>query len=177
MEVSLPLAKASLVILAEAWPQAVAFPELLTQARARLGRPVGGAVIDPEARDVFEMLVQIYAPGLATIHVSPPKFSRHVAERPVASPLARWLARTTSRLPNLCHAQVTMENDSGRYLMTLLDGSRTPGELADEMRAYLEAGNRGSEESPEREVPSKAELERNIQNTLEVFARCALLTA
>ena len=174
---SLPLAKAALVILAEAWPQTVAFPELLTQARARLGRSVAGSALDPEARDVFEMLVQIYAPGLATIHVSPPKFSRHVTARPVASPLARWLATSTSRLPNLCHAQVTLENDSGRRLVTLLDGSRTRADLADEMRAFIEASSGESTDGPQREVPSKAELERNIENTLEVFARCALLSA
>ena len=175
LELNLPLAKAALVVLGEIWPRALPFPDLLTQARARLGRPPSGNPNDPDARAVFEMLVEIFAPGLATLHLSPPRFAQHVSERPTASPLARWLARTTSHLPNLCHAPVTLEHPSGRHLLALLDGTRDHAALAREIRAFVE-GNL-DEASGESAIPSAAELERNLANTLEVFARCALLMA
>jgi hypothetical protein len=177
MEVSLPLAKAALVVLAEIWPRALPFPELLTQARARLGRPSAGGLTDPETLAVFEMLLEIYAPGLASLHVSPPKFAQSVSERPLASPLARWLARTTGHLPNLCHAPVTLEHSSGRHLLTLLDGTRDRAALARQMRTFIEDGLRDSPGEAQPAVPADAELESNIANTLEVFARCALLMA
>lgn len=177
MEVSLPLAKAALVVLAEIWPRALPFPELLTQARARLGRASAGGLTDPEALAVFEMLLEIYAPGLATLHISPPKFAQSVSERPLASPLARWLARTTGHLPNLCHAPVTLEHSSGRHLLTLLDGTHDRAALVRQMRAFIEAGLRDPSADAQPVIPSDAELESNIANTLEVFARCALLMA
>jgi hypothetical protein len=177
MEVSLPLAKAALVVLAEIWPRALPFTELLAQARTRLGRPSAGGLTDPETLAVFEMLVEIYAPGLASLHVSPPRFARSVSERPLASPLARWLARTTGHLPNLCHAPVTLEHLSGRHLLTLLDGTRDRAALVREMRAFMEASRPDSTGEAQPSIPSDAELERNIENTLGVFARCALLMA
>jgi methyltransferase-like protein len=177
MEVSLPLAKTALAVLAEIWPRTLPFPELLVQARARLGRPSVSGLTDPETLAVFEMFLEIYAPGLATLHVSPPKFAQSVNERPLASPLARWLARTTGHLPNLCHAPVTLEHASGRHLLTLLDGTRDRAAIVREMRAFIEANRRDSSGETQPAIPSDAELEGNITNTLEVFARCALLMA
>ena len=123
------------------------------------------------------MFLEIYAPGLASLHVSPPRFAQSVSERPLASPLARWLARTTGHLPNLCHAPVTLEHPSGRHLLTLLDGTRDRTALAREMRAFIETNRSNSTDEAQPAVPSDAELESNIANTLEVFARCALLMA
>jgi methyltransferase-like protein/cyclopropane fatty-acyl-phospholipid synthase-like methyltransferase len=176
IELNLPLAKAALAVLAEIWPRAMAFPELVAQARTRIGRPSASGGDDSDTLVVFEMLVEIYAPGLATLHVSPPTFAQGVSERPLASPLARWLARTTGHLPNLCHAPVTLEHPSGRHLLTLLDGTRDRAMLAREMRVFLEDSRRNSTGEAQSALPSDAELEGNIANTLEVFARCALLT-
>jgi methyltransferase-like protein len=177
LEVSVPLAKAALVQLAEIWPRTLPFTELLAQARARLGRPPASGLTDPEALAVFEMFLEIYAPGLAMLHVSPPRFAPSVSERLLASPLARWLARTTGHLPNLCHAPVTLEHSSGRHLLTLLDGTRDRAALAREMRAFIDATRQENPGESQPAVPSDAELECNIANTLEVFARCALLLA
>ena len=177
MEVSLPLAKTALAVLAGIWPRSLPFPELLVQARARLGRPPVSGLNDPETLAVFEMFIEIYAPGLASLHVSPPNFASSVSERPLASPLARWLARTTVHLPNLCHAPVTLEHPSGRHLLTLLDGTRDRAALAHEMRAFMETSRQDSAAEVQPAIPSSAELESNIANTLEVYARCVLLMA
>jgi len=174
IELNLPLAKAALAVLAEIWPRALSFAEVLTQARGKLGDT---AASDKDALALFEMFVEIYAPGLATLHVSPSKFAQGVSERPVGSPLARWLARATGHLPNLCHAPVTLEHPSGRHLLTLLDGTRDQAALACEMRAFIEATRRDSPDENQPAMPSDAELEGNIANTLQVFARCALLVS
>jgi methyltransferase-like protein len=177
VEISQPLAKAALAVLAEVWPRALPFPEVLDQAHARLGRPRAAGRMDAEDRAVFEMFLELYAPGLATLHVSPPRFAQRASERPLASPLARWLARKTDRLPNLCHAPVTIAHPSGRHLLTLLDGTRDRAGLACEMRAFMESNRDEVAGEPQPPAPSAGDLEVNIQNTLEVFARCALLSA
>jgi methyltransferase-like protein/cyclopropane fatty-acyl-phospholipid synthase-like methyltransferase len=175
IELNQPLAKAALVVLGAVWPRALPLPDLLAQARARLGRVPAGTTDDQEAGALFEMFLEIYAPGLATLHLSPPSFAWTVSERPVASPLARWLARTTGHLPNLCHAPVTLEHPSGRHLLTLLDGTRDRAALVREMRRFMEASRQDVRNEAPPAVLGDAELERNIANTLEVFARCALL--
>jgi len=175
LEVNLPLAKAAFVILAEAWPQTLPFPDLITRVRTRLDRPAPAGQPDPDAATLFEMLVEIYAPGLATLHLQPPKFATRTSERPVASPLARWLARKTGHLPNLCHAPVTIEHASGRHLLTLLDGTRDRSALNRDMRAFIETGRRETADAAA--LPSPADLEQNISNTLDLFARAALLTS
>ena len=45
-------------------------------------------------------------------------------ERPVASPLARWQARTGAEVTSLAYTTVHMEEPAARLLLTLLDGTR-----------------------------------------------------
>jgi methyltransferase-like protein len=180
VEVNQPFAKAVLVTLAEVWPQALPFTEVLTRARARLGRQPADGSIDGEALAFFELLLQTYAPGLATLHLCPPKFSPRAGERPLASPLARWQVRSNDRVANLCHAPVVLENPSGRHLLSLLDGTRDRTALLRDMRPFIEANQNlapSGDKTPATPAPTDEQLARNLENTLEVFARCALLVA
>ena len=180
LEVSLPLAKAVLMTLADAWPRALPFPEVLSQARTRLGQPPVESSSDREALAIFELFLEIYAPGLARLHLCPPQFSLSAGERPVASPLARWQARSTRHLATLCHAPVVLEDPSGRQLLRLLDGTRDRPTLLREMRGFLEDQRRSGQIEPEAAatpVPDDEELGQNLERTLGVFARCAVLVA
>ncbi len=180
MEVCLPLAKAVLATLAEAWPRALPFLDLMAQGCARLGRAPVESPADAEALALFELFLESYAPGLAKLHLFPPKFAPRAGEHPVASPLARWQARTSQQLANLCHAPVVLENASGRHLLMLLDGSRNRSALLREMRAHLEAQRHSRLAQGAASVdpiPSDAVLAGNLENSLDVFARCALLVA
>jgi hypothetical protein len=68
---------------------------------------------------------------------------------------------------NLRHTTVRLEDDLGRRLVVLLDGTRDRAELLHELRAFLV--DRG------REVPEPLEL--GLERSLEGIARLALLRA
>ena len=167
MEPRLPIAKAAFSILAAISPAALPFPDLLAQSRARLGR-AASPDIDAEALTLFEMCLQTYAPSLTTLHLAPPKFCSRVNERPVASPLARWQARSIDRIANLCHAPVVVEDAPARHLLTLLDGTRDLAAIHGAMRDFVSVSAANSDADG---------LIRQVDNTLALFARCALLIA
>ena len=68
---------------------------------------------------------------------APPPLTTSVSERPEASPLARHQARSGQLVTNLRHASVRLEDDLGRRLVVLLDGTRDHVQLLDELRAFL----------------------------------------
>ncbi len=103
-------------------PHAVPFEEL----RAALGadpRALGEALLDGFRR---ERLFPHAAPLLA---------ARDPGERPVASPLARWQARSEPELTSLAYQTVRMEEPSARTLITLLDGTRDRAAIRAELAA------------------------------------------
>jgi hypothetical protein len=57
-------------------------------------------------------------------------------------------------------------------LLTLLDGTRDRARLVEDARAFIQTSPSGAASDV---TPSGEELARNLENTLEVFARCALL--
>jgi SAM-dependent methyltransferase len=67
-------------------------------------------------------------------HAGPLNPPEQVAERPVASPLARWQAAHGEDLTSLVFRVVRMEEPAARILITLLDGTRD----RDAIRAELE---------------------------------------
>lgn len=164
-EINVPFAKAALVTLAEAWPQAVPFPELAERARRRLGRAGAGAELDAEALKFFEALLQIYVPGLAKLHVAPPRFASTAGERPAASPLARWQAQTSDQVTSLRHVSVALEDEVDRRFLMLLDGVRDREALTVEWNRIV-----GEAKEPMDGPP------RSMDATLARFARLALLT-
>jgi hypothetical protein len=66
---------------------------------------------------------------------------------------------------NLRHASVRIEDDLGRRLVTLLDGSRDRAALAAELRTHLLAQGR----------PVPADLADSLERSLQGLARLALL--
>ena len=68
-------------------------------------------------------------------------------------------------MTNLRHATVRIEDDLGRRLVTLLDGTRDRAALATELRAAL----------VERGAPVPDDLEAGLERSLQGLARLALL--
>ena len=68
-------------------------------------------------------------------------------------------------MTNLRHTQVRIEDDLGRRLVTLLDGTRDRGALAAELRAFL----------VDRGDPAPADLADALDRSLQGLARLALL--
>jgi SAM-dependent methyltransferase len=128
----------------ERWPDAVWVRELPDTDRAV----------------VCEALLGGYAANVVSLHASPPRLAHRPGERPEASPLARRQAAEGDRVTTLRHRSVHLEDELGRRLIGLLDGTRDRAALAAEMRPY--AGD---------------EVEAALERSLEGLARLALLVA
>jgi SAM-dependent methyltransferase len=101
-----PTAKAAMLALGEAWPDAVPVTDL--------GR----------GEALYELLLQAYAANLVQLHVWTPSLATTPSERPRASALARLQAAEGTRITNLRHATLEVTDDLGRHLIRLLDGTR-----------------------------------------------------
>lgn len=118
--VNQPFVKVVLYELARAWPGSLTFPELLERARS-----VAPLLSTADAEMMLrEVLLRMHMPSLLEINVTPYRFAASVSERPVASKLARFQIRNSSRVTSLRHRLVEIDNPTGRALLPLLDGSR-----------------------------------------------------
>jgi hypothetical protein len=110
-------------------------------------------------------LLRSYAGNLVQLHAAPPVLTLEAGERPAASPLARHQARSGALVTNLRHTSVRIDDELGRRLVALLDGTRDRAGLLDELRAFLRESGR--------QVPD--DLDAGLERSLEGLARLALL--
>jgi len=136
-----PLVKAAFLHLGEVWPHSPHFGDLLTAARARLGRETGhDADLAEDTRMLGGTLLKAYAAGLVELHVHAPRFVLEVSERPVASHLARLQVQDGEKVTNLRHVSVAVEDSLARSLLQLLDGTRDREALISDLTALIDAG-------------------------------------
>ncbi len=142
-----PVSKAALLCLSEVWPQVLPFDELYSLARVRLeassqtpvdgetgaGQPGTGA---DDAHVLAANLLRAYgySDSLAELHSYVPPITLQVAERPLASGVARLQARDGDRVTNLRHERVTMDGFD-RFLLVRLDGNLGRRALVDQLMA------------------------------------------
>jgi methyltransferase-like protein len=150
-----PLVRAALERVADAWPAAVWVRELI---------PTGSSPEDRAA--LCDALLRSYAANLVQLHAHPPALTTTPAETPEASPLARHQARTGDMVTNLRHVSVRIEDDLGRELVTLLDGTRDRAALAADLARFLRARD---------EPLAEAELHAGLDRSLQGLATLALL--
>jgi Predicted methyltransferase regulatory domain/Methyltransferase domain len=150
-----PLVRAALERVADAWPAAVWVRELI---------PTGSSPEDRAA--LCDALLRSYAANLVQLHAHPPALTTTPGGTPEASPLARHQARTGDMVTNLRHVSVRIEDDLGRELVTLLDGTRDRAALAADLAGFLRA--RG-------EPLAEAELHAGLDRSLQGLATLALL--
>ncbi len=134
-----PLSKAGMLYLTEIWPRSVPFKTLLAEAGARLG----GATLDMP-RDALVLGANLleafgYSDNLVELRVSAPRFALEISERPVASPVARYLAETSVLVTNLRHERIELTGLAYR-LLRYLDGSHDRAALLDLMKEWVAEG-------------------------------------
>jgi len=149
-----PLVIDALRRVAAAWPAAIWVRDLL-------GQQAG----DAERAELCDALLRSYAANLVALHVHPPRLTTTPGDTPRTSDLARHQARGGAVVTNLRHTRVRIEDDLGRRLVTLLDGTRDRAALAADLRAFL----------AERGDPVPADLAAALDRSLEGLARMALL--
>jgi hypothetical protein len=150
-----PLVRATLERVGGAWPAAVWVRALI---------PTGSSPEDRAA--LSDALLRSYAANLVQLHAHPPALTTTPGETPEASPLARHQARAGDMVTNLRHVSVRIEDDLGRELVTLLDGTRDRAALAADLAGFLRA--RG-------EPLAEGELHAGLDRSLRGLATLALL--
>lgn len=162
-----PLLKISMQYLAEAWPRAVPFSELLAHARLAAWMPQ-----TMNATSLLsEMLLRVYGRNLVSLHLSPARYSTHCGEYPRASALARLQAQEHAAVTNLRHENIELTGVLSRRLLTLLDGTRNRGDLIAGITQTLHETS-GSPSSP---ATSPTSIAEQLEQKLAELARLALI--
>jgi SAM-dependent methyltransferase len=113
-----PAARRALHRLAAAAPASLAFAEL-AEGAGDGGRALGAWLLD-----------LWLGTGAVGLHATQPPLGDAAAERPLASPVARWHARHGGAITNLWHEEVILQDPALREVLTLLDGTRTVADVA-----------------------------------------------
>lgn len=124
-----PLAKSAMLRLGEAWPRPLRFDELRGTAWGNGTGDQSGALLD--------ILLAAYTAGLVELATQAPSFALEPGPRPTASPVARLQLERGAFVASLRHTSVHIEDDIGRRLLKLMDGTRTPDMLRRDLEAQV----------------------------------------
>jgi len=138
-----PLVKAAMTCLAEAWPQALPFTQLVEKARARVQAiKCEDHSADADTQALGQTLLSFYgtaSTNLIELYLNPPAFVTAVSDRPRAFALARLQAARGPRVTNLRHESVFL-GEFERQLLRLLDGTHDRAALADALGRLAATG-------------------------------------
>ena len=140
-DIAHPLTKAGMSLLAERFPAAVSFDELMSRAAARV-RGEGGAPFAEQQAELLEELFTLYAMGI--VHARPVEML-DAADGPnewAMDAVARLgILRGDSHIPTIHHASIELDPFAARVI-GYLDGSADKEEL---LRRLLEDFRPGGE--------------------------------
>jgi methyltransferase-like protein len=139
--------------LSDVAPQSVPLSDMLERTRLLMDQTAEQFI--PRRNALLGELLTYVLSGLLHCYRTPPRFFTSVSTRPLASRLARVQSLNSTRLTNLRHEPIEMDENWSRFLR-LLDGTRTIDDLV-------------------REVPGSNP--EHIQQFLAQLARRALLEA
>jgi methyltransferase-like protein/SAM-dependent methyltransferase len=130
---AMPLMKSALTVLADAWPCALPFTDLLRQARARL-KSAGEPTSESESADTQSLgqaLLSVYLSSSSSViefWLCPPPAAREPGERPRVSALALRQAARQKHVTNLRHETIWLD-DFERAIVRRLDGEHGRADL------------------------------------------------
>lgn len=180
-----PVAKAALMHLSEIWPQSVRFEALLEAARRRV-EPEAPPIYSPErlareAQGMGEMLLRGFWIDMVELHVCPPRFQTQISERPEASLLARYQARSSRHVINMRHEPVTLDDEITYRLLPCMDGRHDRPALLEHLMTMVRAGSLVAQAENGRPYGECADVETllgaAIDQALRRLANAALLVA
>jgi methyltransferase-like protein len=171
-----PLVKAMLICAFENWPRPLPFAALCDLVSEKL-RQAGSALV-ADADVLAEATLHCFLSNVVELHVQPPPFVLDVAERPVASPLARLqAAREQSRVTSLSHRSVELDVID-RVVLRRLDGEHDRPALLAELQDLVTRGvlvPHGAEQLPDDPAEVRAGLETLLELSLRRIAASAML--
>ncbi|HEU5316034.1 MAG TPA: class I SAM-dependent methyltransferase [Chloroflexota bacterium] len=142
-----PATKAALLYIGEQWPRRVAWTELWSHAASVTGTDPQAPGAEQSAQGLREALVESAAAGVVTFYAHGPRVVARAGDYPATSPLTRLLAGRPDvpLLPTLLHTAVRIDDALGRYLLQLLDGTRTRAELLARLAEWARSSAGSSE--------------------------------
>ena len=175
-----PVTQAAMDYLAEIWPRAVPFDDLLAEARVRAGPAASAESVDAQVLASNLLAAYGHSDELVELHVYTPPMMLTVSERPKASPVARLQAQESRRVTNLRHERVRLDS-LDRYLLRYLDGRHDLAALVEQLIAGpLASGDLvvQGEDGPLRDPARLREtLTEGVAKRLRWLAKAALLIA
>jgi SAM-dependent methyltransferase len=131
-----PLLHRLLLWLAERAPRTVSVAEIAAWRNA---------VAPTDPRHVTALLADLYLGGVVDLYQQPAPLVTEPSAKPVASALARKMARSRKRVVNLRHEMVNLSDPFAHQLVMLLDGTRDRNLLFDAMGPQFNRGRDGLE--------------------------------
>lgn len=179
-----PVSKAAMLCLAEHWPRDLRFDRLLALARDRLGRdpatPPDEVETDAKVLGANLLRAYGYSNSLAELHVRAPVLALEPGSYPAASPVARLQASHSTRVTNLRHERVRLD-ELDRFLLQHLDGGNDRAALVELLLAGpVQGGQLTVQEGnqPVGDVQRTRELlAKGLEERLDWLAHAALLVA
>jgi SAM-dependent methyltransferase len=125
------LAKTALVHLAQAWPRALLFDDLLRGLRERRPPDSPSNPDDPKDAEVLaDVLHTLFFAGVVRLHLLPPDCASTPGGRPRISPLARLQAAAGELITTQLYRTMEIEDEDTRRLLVHLDGEHDRAALA-----------------------------------------------
>jgi len=175
-----PVVKAALLELAEAWPDYVRLDDLLARATQRLQAAGSTAEIsDADVAQLQENMLQCCLGHVVVPHVDPPQYVAKAGPMPAAGALSRRMALTADVVPNRRHDAVRLDSFD-RQVLSHLDGTLTREQLSERLvNDILESRLLVSEKGKQLSSPEDARraIDATLSESLNRLARAALLTA
>jgi SAM-dependent methyltransferase len=163
-----PLTKAALQVLADAYPDAVAFDALAAQAQQRLPGTAASA-----RDELLGELTGLYLRQYIGVRPGPEHYPRRIGERPRMTALARAEVDSgTGSVSTFRHMPMGLDEFAQR-LVQLLDGSRTLSDIHAQLAQEIRAGQLLAEVSVTGSLESM--VQENTERLLAAFARHGLL--
>ena len=177
-----PIVKSALMCLSEAWPRAIPFEELRKMARARVNSvpPDSPEVVQKDTEALCRAFLTAFAGAsnsLIELWQNPPAFAVSVSDKPMASPLARLQAQSSTQVTNLRHQPVNI-TEFDRQLLPLLDGTHDRASLIYHIMKKFKKGDLTVAQNNVRitdEVRAQEILGQTLDNQLPKIAQAALL--
>ena len=163
-----PLSKAAFLELGVIWPRWIRVSDLLAAARARVSSAGGRPAKAEDETRLLRFLLASYSANVTLLQSTPCPFVTEISERPRASALARLQARTRTKVTNLRHESVRLEDPLVRTFLGLLDGTRDHTMIASEMAAAIR------EKDPDTAALA-ADVEKGLALNFDRVSQLALL--
>ena len=174
-QTDLPLGKAALTLLGNAWPASVPFEQLLEAVSQYLGAQRVAADPPEVSREVLAgFLLRLYQGGLVDFRGCEPPATQEVSAKPLVYPLARWQAARGEFVTSLFHTQIRIEDEIGRTILTWLDGTVDQAQLRERLWEFLKARKMIAPAQAD-EAKLRQEVESKLAVKLEQLARLGLL--